>query len=67
MEKECKKSPNHIHVWSEPRFEDSIDKNRSDEIKWHCIFCFLQVVKTYDDMIMETNDSRIVDFGRKNP
>jgi hypothetical protein len=52
-------NPTGNHSWSEPRFEDSIDKSRSDEIRYHCIFCFKLRIKSYDEFLMETNDSRI--------
>jgi hypothetical protein len=42
MEKneKCKKSPTGEHTWSEPRFEDSIDRDRGLSIKRYCILCY---------------------------
>jgi hypothetical protein len=40
MGKQCKRSCNGIHVWNEPRLEDSIDKDRAKETTLYCTLCY---------------------------
>lgn len=40
MGKQCKRSYNGIHVWNEPRLEDSIDKDRAKETILYCTLCY---------------------------
>lgn len=43
-----------MHVWSEPRFEDSVDKNRGKEInQQYCTLCF-QAKKSSDEIKPKT-------------